>query len=65
MLNDFVLRNHGSIAILVPVNKFARKHLNNNMPADAQMFGNGYAIEPRYVDAIVADLLDNGFTIGG
>jgi hypothetical protein len=34
------------------------------MPDDVQMWGGGYVVEPRYVGAIVSDLVANDFTVG-
>ncbi len=33
------------------------------MPDDVAMHGNAYAIEPRYFDALVADLRDADFVL--
>ncbi len=60
---DFRVYNAGSIILLTPLNPEARAHLEARMPEDVAMHGNAYAIEPRYFDAIVADLRDADFNV--
>jgi len=60
---DFRVYNAGSIVLLTPLNAAARAHLEETMPEDCAMHGNAYAIEPRYFDALVADLRDADFVL--
>lgn len=50
---DFDVSDHGSIVLLTPRTDAARSWATENLPDDAQMMGNAYAIEPRYVDDIL------------
>ena len=61
---DFVLTDHGSIAVLRPVTDEAREWVDENLPDDAQWFGRGVVIEPRYVGDIVEGILNDGLTVG-
>lgn len=62
MTADFDLTNHGSIVLLKPMSQEAHDWALNHLPEDAQMFGNAYVIEPRYVDDIVAGFTEEGLT---
>lgn len=59
---DFQADNHGSIIMLTPETDAARDWCADNLPDDAQMFGNAFAIEPRYFGDIAAGLLADGLT---
>jgi len=63
MDTDIRVQDHGSIAVLVPLTEAAMAILAERMPADAPMWGNGYAVEPRYLDAIITDLEIDGYTV--
>lgn len=62
---DFTLDDHGSLVLLTANTDDARAHLDAHMPDDAPRLGNAYAIQPRFVCAILEDLVDAGFTVGG
>ena len=62
---DYLLVDHGSLVILTALTAEARDYLDERMPDDAPRWAGGYAVEPRFVCDILADLIDNGFTVGG
>ena len=61
---DFTVSDEGSLSILTPLTGIAKEWLEERMPDDVQMWGGGYVVEPRYVGAIVSDLVANDFTVG-
>lgn len=62
---DFLFVDHGSVCILTPLSESAGEWVEAHIAADAQTFGPGVVIEPRYVDPILAGITDDGLTIGG
>lgn len=49
--------HHGSIAILTPTSPAAIAWCEEHLPEDAMRWGpNGYVIEPRYLEPILAAL---------
>ncbi len=60
---DFRYEDHGSVALIVPLNDEASEVLAERAPSDAPWWGNGLAVEPRYVGPILEDLDAEGFTI--
>jgi len=63
MPTDFTLQDHGSIFLLVPNTADAQDWAADHLPTDAQFFGKGVAIEPRYVEPIVNGIVADGLTI--
>jgi hypothetical protein len=61
---DVTLTDHGSIVVITGKTGIAKSHLSEHMPDEVQMWGGGYVVEPRFVDAIVDDLLSHDFTVG-
>lgn len=61
---DFVVENHGSICILRALTPEGREWADANLQVeDWQMWGrDGVAIEPRYVEDILAGISDAGMT---
>lgn len=59
---DVHVLDDGSIMLLTPRTDRAITHFDEHMPDDVQMMGNGYAVERRYVDDIVQDMREQGFT---
>ena len=60
---DFWLRNEGSIFILYPWTQSAKDWVNEHIPEDAQYFGDGVVVEPRYVSNIIAGIEGDGLSI--
>ena len=63
MKRDVELSLHGSIDLLTPLTPEAQAWMNENIPDDAQWFGSGLAVEPRYVPDIVQGMIDDGLTV--
>lgn len=59
---DFIFHDHGSIWLMFPQNDNAREYAADVLPEDSPMHGEGYAMEPRYVQDIVTALQDDGFS---
>ena len=53
---DFVLADHGSIAVLTPTSDIAREWTTKYLSDETQWFGRGFVVEHRYVDDIVERL---------
>lgn len=60
---DFVLQNHGSISLLLPVTDEGREWVQEHIPEDALMHGRSIAIEARYVPPIVEGIQGDGLTL--
>lgn len=61
---DFLLADHGSIATFTALSDAAQDHASEAF-AGAMEWAGGYVVEPRYVSAILADLVERGFLIAG
>lgn len=53
----------GSVGLLVANTPAAKEWINDRVPEDTPRFGNGIAVEMRYVDDILNDLSMNGFIV--
>lgn len=62
---DWSVQNHGTITLLIPLTPDAQLVADHDFQADAQRWGNGIAVEPRYLPPIIEDLIDRGFTVAG
>jgi hypothetical protein len=60
---DFIVENHGSIFLVRPQNTAAADWLADNVQADAQYFGTALAVEHRYIQPLVEELLAIGFEV--
>ena len=60
---DFRFEDHGSVALIVPLNDDARAELAIIEPEDAQHWGDALVVEPRYVGGIVEVLDGDGFSV--
>ena len=60
---DFSLYNHGSVFTLVPRSNEAIEWADENL-SHAMRFGQGIAIEARFVDDIVEFIQADGLTLG-
>jgi hypothetical protein len=61
---DFGLQDEGSLVILYPESEEAEAWAEEHLPDDATMWSSGYAIERRYLDAILAGIEEAGLTVG-
>lgn len=55
----FNIENHGSIVLIRPLTQDVNEWLVEH--TDGQWFGNALVVEPRYVQALVAALAEEGF----
>jgi hypothetical protein len=62
-MTDFTLYNHGSICVLTPKTKAARGWVLMHVDDEAQTWGSGLVIEPRYVGPILDGLTNDGLTV--
>ena len=62
---DIRVERHGSVALVRPQTAAAREWLAEHVEAGAQWFGGALAVEPRYLDALVEGLFEDGFTVVG
>jgi len=60
---DFLCENHGSIFLLRPLNQSAESWIDENLPSDAQWFGNGVAVEHRFIWAILEGIQNDGLAV--
>ena len=60
--HDVDVADHGSVVLLQPLSDAARDWLGDHLPEDCQRLGDAYAVEPRYVGAIVEGLREDGLT---
>jgi hypothetical protein len=60
---DFVLADHSSILVLTPMSQEAKDWVSDNLPPDAQRWGRGVAIEPRYWPNIQDGILGAGLSV--
>lgn len=60
---DFRLHNSGSIILLTPLSAAADEWVEEHLPDDLLMFGASIAIEPRYIEPIIAGLIEDGLSI--
>lgn len=63
MNEDFTLSDHGSVTILTALSSEGADWIDENLPDDVQMWGNGVVIEPRFVEAILDGLMTDGLTV--
>ncbi len=63
---DVSVQNHGSICIINFTSKSAQAWRDEHISEEAQCWGqHGVAVEPRYVEAILQGVQDDGLTVAG
>jgi hypothetical protein len=60
---DFRCENHGSIFLLRPLSESAKIWVEENLPAEAQWFGDAVVVEHRYIWAILAGIQNDGLVV--
>jgi hypothetical protein len=60
---DFKCENHGSIFLLYPLSQPARSWIEENLPVDAQWFGNAVTVEHRYIWPILEGIQNDGLAV--
>lgn len=61
---DIRASNHGSIWILTGISDAGKGWLDESLPEDAQRWGDGYVVEPRYVEDILIGASNDGMVVG-
>jgi hypothetical protein len=59
---DFTVSDEGSIFLITPLTQDAADWFADNLDSDCMMFGNAYAVEHRYVGAILYGAQEDGLT---
>ena len=60
---DIIMRDEGSLVIFFPNTVNGSDWLDENLPDDCPMVGKGFAVEPRYVPAIVEGIIGEGLNL--
>jgi hypothetical protein len=64
-LYDVSVYDHGSIVMVCPRTKAADKWIEENVALESwQWFGGGFAVEPRYLENLMAGMLCSGLIVG-
>jgi hypothetical protein len=58
---DFRIINGGSVYLVTPITQDAKTWVEENV-FEAQWFGGGFAVEPRYVEDVTRGMLEAGLT---
>jgi hypothetical protein len=58
---DFFFINYGNLVTVEPRNPEAEEWLHDTCPEDAQFYGTGMIVEPRYVVGVVQAMEDDGW----
>ena len=59
---DFDIVNGGSVFLLIPKTDEANAWVEEHIPADALMLGNGVAVGHRYISDILHGITEDGLT---
>lgn len=62
--HDFLFANHGSVCLLTPLSEAAQAWRDEYLPGEVPTFGGGIAIEPRYANAVLEGIINDGLTLG-
>lgn len=60
---DFSVEGGGTIYLLRPLTHRAHLILEERIGMDAQWMGGAVAVEHRYIDPIIEDLISEGYTV--
>jgi hypothetical protein len=60
---DVQVEYHGSLWLVRPLTGAATAWLRENVAGDAQYFGKALAVEPRYIDDLVAGIIGSGLEV--
>lgn len=64
-MSDANVVNHGSIVVIVGVSAAGKCWLEEHLDQEGQRWGEGYVVEPRYVQDIVDGMRDEGLDVTG
>ena len=62
---DFKIYDHGSILIVQPITQAAHEWTEISIDPDAQWWGHGFVVEPRYIENLIDGITADGFTLEG
>lgn len=62
-VTHYTVAHHGSLALLTPRTPAARVNLADGLSDEAQWFGAGVAVEPRYLADLVGRLQADGWVV--
>lgn len=60
---DVLIENHGSLMLFRLLTPEAIKWVDENVSEDAQFFGGGLCVEPRYAQDLAQGMIDAGLTV--
>jgi hypothetical protein len=60
---DFTFVDGGSVCLLIPATREARRWLDDNIGEDAIYFGQGLAVERRFASQILDGIQADGFEV--
>ncbi len=61
---DLTVANHGSLIMVTPQTPEGSLWIDANVPLeDWQWFGGGFAVEPRYADALLLGAINDGLEV--
>lgn len=63
MAVDISVENHGSICLVRTHTRAGRSWIKDNVQDDAQYLGDALAVEPRYLDNLVAGMRADGLVV--
>ena len=61
-MTDFQVVDGGSVFLLIPQSDEARTWVDEHIPADAPVFGQGIAVEARYIHPILFGIVEDGLS---
>jgi len=57
----FDIENHGTIVLVRPLTPDVKTWLEENVEEAAMWYGGALVVEPRYVEALIEGLIEEGF----
>ncbi len=63
-MTDFTIADHGSVVIVTPQSETARGWVSEFiMEEEAQKWGNGFVVEPRYLNGLIEGIHEAGMEV--
>jgi len=60
---DFETVNGGSVILVIPLTRDARRWTLNRIEPDVPRLGQGFAVEPRYFPGLVEEIMSAGLEV--
>lgn len=61
---DVTIMNHGSVVMVAPLSPPAKEWVDENVGIESwQFLGSAFAVDPRYVDDLIAGMMDAGLVV--